>query len=63
MHTSSASKSKVKGMLKVYSIARNFCVLLLAPDSDHCMGIRDESDVEAKTFTVDVVPNMDHKLD
>ena len=63
MHTSSASKGKVKGILEVYSIARKFCVLLLALDSDHCMGIQGGSDVEAKTFIVNEAPNMDHKLE
>ena len=61
MRTSSASKSMVEGILEVHSIAQNFCALLLALDSDHCMGIQDGSDVEAKTFIVDVVPNKGHK--
>ena len=63
MHTSSVSRSKVKGIFEIYSIARIFVVLLLALDSDHCMGIQDGYNVEAKTFTVNVAPNMDHKLE
>ena len=63
MRTSSASKSMVEGILEVHSIAQNFCALLLALDSDHCMGIQDGSDVEAKTFVVNEAPNMDHKLE